>query len=76
MGDMSVLAYWLAERPALERPALVAAGSEAAQQRRGVSGLGVVCCLAVVLVALAVYILIRNRSSGGGGGGSGGGPVQ
>jgi hypothetical protein len=72
MGGMSVLALWLAERPAL-----VAAGSEAAQRRPRVSGLGVLCCLAVVLVVLAIFIVARNRRSGGGdGGGGGGGPVQ
>jgi hypothetical protein len=66
MKGMSVLVLWLAERPAL-----VAAGSEAAQRRPRVSGLGVLCCLAVVLVALAIFVVV-TRWRGGGGGGDGG----
>ncbi len=59
---MSVVARWLAEGPAL-----LAAGGEAAQRRPRVSGLGVLCCLAVVLVALAIFIVVtRWRGRGGG----------
>jgi hypothetical protein len=67
---MSVLAFWLAERPAL-----LAAADEVAQRRPRVSGLGVLCCLAVVLLALAIFIVAtrwRGRGGGRGGGGNGG----
>jgi hypothetical protein len=72
MDGMSVLVSLLAEaRWLAEPPALLAAAGEEAQRRPRVSGLGVLCCLAVVLLALAIFI-VATRWRGRGGGSSSG----
>lgn len=61
MVGMSVLAIWVAGHPAVH----LTAGQAA---RRRPTGLGVLCCIAVVLLALAILIIYRsrrNRDSGG-----------
>jgi hypothetical protein len=57
---MRFLVLWLAAAPAV-----LAAGGDEAQRRPRVSGLGVLCCLAVVLVALGIFIVFTRRRGRG-----------
>jgi hypothetical protein len=69
MVGMSVRACWLASGPAV-----IAAGEEVSDRRPQVTGLGVLFCLAVVLVILLVVIIAnswRARRNGGNGNGNG-----
>lgn len=55
---MSVLAIWLTDQPALHVTVEQAA-------RRRPTGLGVLCCIAVVLLVLAILFIYRSWGNRG-----------